>query len=404
VQGSLRKIVKCLSANQLAAEELEKVMEIFCGNFVELMIPLDAETLQKSFISLLSSLAAVEDEVAEKFAGFLSEAVFACGSSALHNAYSSALSDSLDSKDSRLNEIAVKAGFRAQPAAMSREKRETVLDQLARLSSAGSSDMVGSLGVMVSLMEVPNASAKISTDGAVLFDIAGQLQKRGSQSRSVLQSLQLLSQRTLGHIIPNQTQAQSRAFLGEYQKRLNSMTQGTKTIPPVGLAILRATVLEQKDAQLLSVKQYVTLLKKCLTEDGDDVDSTASFEDVLDAFDELFPALLVDATLLKATTAWLRTWIQDNADLESFMVSSNSVSVEVAEYVARLHKLMAKYKLYPDVQWLVTLTARVLRESISDMLERSLLSTVTEALMPLEVGEKLALVPHTRQTHLDTTR
>ena len=393
VQNGLRKIVKSLSASQLEAEDHIKMME-FCVGFVQLLDQLDTDACRDSLITLLSRLVGLEDDAGERISGLLSQAVSASGSTALHNAYTSALLNSLAlDKESRCQEIAVKAVSHLQPSAMSRERREAILNQLTTLATTSLSDPAGALAAMVQLMHVPNASAKISTDGAVLFDVSSQLQKQGSKSPSVLQSLQHLCQNTLGHIIPNQTQAQSRAFLAEYQKTLNSMTQGSNKVSPVGLALLRATVLEQKDAQLLSVKQYVTLLKKCLTDDGADAEETASFEDVLDALNELFPALLVDANLIKSTTTWLRTWISDNADLESYLASSNSVSIEVAEYVTRLHKLVTKYRLYPDTTWLIRLTAKVLRESIADNVRRSALATLAEALVALETPEKLALVP-----------
>lgn len=394
VQESLRRIVKSLSANSLEVEEHKKVMEVFCGNFIGLMNRLDAKASQKSFVSLLSQCAALEGEVGNNISHSMSEAVFAFGNTVLHNAFSSALSECLERhEDNRLGKVTIEAIHGVQPAAMPRDRREGLLNQMATLSGEEPSSLVERLSVMTTLMALPNATAKVSTDGDVLFDIADQIQKAGFKSRSVLESLQNLCQRTLGHIIPNQTQAQSRAFLAEFQKRLNSMTQGNAKVSPCGLAILRATMLEQKDAQLMSVKQYITLLKKCLADDGSDADEGASFEDVLDAFAELFTTLLTDASLFKTTATWLRTWIKDNADLESYIASSNNVSLEVAEYVARLHKLIGRYKLFPDVPWLVRLTARILREPLSEEAKRSAISTMVEVLVPLETSEKLALVP-----------
>ncbi|KAF2825658.1 hypothetical protein CC86DRAFT_456085 [Ophiobolus disseminans] len=394
VQSSVRKIVKSLSASQLEPEEHMKMLEMFCANFVQLLNHLGAEASRESFITLLSKLTTFDDVVAEQITRSLPWAVFEMGNSDLNNAYSSAVSSILGpGEGGRLNQIAIMATISLRPTAMSREKREAILDLLTNLSSTGFSDLAGLLSSMNQFMDIPNASAKISTNGAVFYEIADQLQKQGLRSRRVLQSLQHLCQKTLGHIIPNQTQAQSRAFLADYQKRLNSMTQAPGQVSPVGLALLRATILEQKDAQLLSVKQYVALLKKCLMDEDADVDNAASFEEVLDAFVELFPALLADPNLLKTTTAWLRTWINENADLESFIASSNSVSTEVAGYVALLHKLVAKYKLYPDTQWLVVLTIRLLRESIADEALRAARLAVTETLVSLETADKQALVP-----------
>jgi nucleolar pre-ribosomal-associated protein 2 len=393
VRNSLGSVIQNLSPDRLEGPEYTTVMEIFCANFAQLLSLMDAPTSQESLTAILARLSAFEQNVGDIIDGSLSQAIFSRGSSALHNAYTSALSDALGQNDDRrLHQVAIQALRQVQPSAMSRERREVLLDRASILSSA-SPPPVDLLSLMVQLMEVPNASAKISIDGATIFDIAVQVQKWGVPSPTLLQQLQSLCQKLLGHIIPNQSQAQSRAFLGEYQKKLNTLTEGKKKVSSTSLAILRATILEQKDSQLLSLKQYVGLLKQCLTDDGTDGNDTALFEDVLDAFNELFPALLGDPTLLKTTTAWLRTWTDENADLESYVNSSQPGSIEVAEYVARLHKLVAKYRLYPDAKWLVALTVKLLCGPLADDAKRATLATLTEALTPFEIADKLSLIP-----------
>jgi nucleolar pre-ribosomal-associated protein 2 len=393
VRNGLSKAIQNLSASRLEASEYTNMVEIFCANFVQLLGHLDAPTSQESLLAILTKLSLFEDNVGDNIVTYLSQSVFSQGNSSLHSAYTLALSDALgQNDDSHSHHVIVEALRQVQPSALSREKREAILDRLSALISA-SPHLVESLSLMVQLMEVPNASAKISIDGAVVFDIAAQVQKQGLPSPALLQQLQSLCQKVLGHIIPNQSQAQSRAFLGEYQKKLNTLTEGKKKVSSASLAILRATVLEQKDSLLLSLKQYVGLLKQCLTDDGTDANDTASFEDVMDAFIELFPALLADPTLLKTTTAWLRNWINENADLESYVNSSQTGSVEVAEFVARLHRLVAKYRLYPDTKWLVALTVKLLCGPLPAELKRIALTTTTEALTPLETAEKLSLVP-----------
>ncbi|KAF2031216.1 hypothetical protein EK21DRAFT_111252 [Setomelanomma holmii] len=392
VATSIRKVVKSLSTSRLEMTEHKKMVDIFCANYVQLLSLLDAEAAQTSLLAMLSRLSAFIEEAGECVSS-LSQAVFGRGSSTLHTAYASALADALDqSEDPRKCDVAVKAFLDIQPAALSREKREAILDRLTFLLGAAS-EPTGLLSVMVQLMQVPNASAKISTDGTVLFDIASQLQKDGVRSRSALEQLRRLCQLTLGHIIPNQTQAQSRAFLGDYQKKLNTLTKGTKKASATALAILRATILEQKDAQLLSVKHYLAVLKQCLTDDGSNGEDTAQLDDVLDAFQELPPAVLGDATNFNATATWLRAWINDNADLESYIASRGTVSTEVANYVAQLHAVSGKFKLYADVKWLVALTIKVCREQVADKVKRSALARLTERLVASESSEKLSLLP-----------
>lgn len=394
VQNALRNIVKSLSASQLEGKELAKTTEQFCANFVQLLSHLDAQTARESILTMLSRLSTFDEDARDHISGSLSQAVFMEGTSALHDAYCAALSDALGNEDNTgLHQVVLCGLLHIQPVALVRERREAILDRLSALWTTSPVDAVKMLSTMVQLMATPNASAKISIDGGIVFDIALQVQKQGLNSRTILQQLQTLCQRTLGHIVPNQSQAQSRAFLGEYQKRLNSLTQGARKVSPTGLAMLRATILEQKDSQLLSVKQYTSLLKQCLTDDGTDGADTASFEDVLDAFDEMSRVLLGDPTSLKATTTWLRTWVKENADLDSYVTSNQPGSVEVAEYVARLHKLVARYRLYPDPTWLVALTMKLLRGPLPDEQKSSVLAIITEVLTPLETGEKLSLVP-----------
>jgi nucleolar pre-ribosomal-associated protein 2 len=394
VQDTTREILKSLSASQLEAKELAETMTQFCANFVQLLGDLDAQAARQSILTMLIRLSTFDEDSRDSISGSLSQAVFTEGNLALHDAYCAALSDALDNEDnSDLRQVVLSSLLQIQPTALARERRKAILDRMSTLWTAGPREALGIFSAIVQLMEVPNASAKISTDGGIIFDIALQIQKQGLNSRTILQQLQLLCQRTLAHIVPNQSQAQSRVFLGEYQKRLNSLTQGAKKVSPTGLAMLRATILEQKDSQLLGVKQHITLLKQCLTDDGTDGTDTASFEDVLDAFDELSPALLGDTTSLKATTSWLRTWIKENADLDSYITSSQSGSVEVAQYVARLHKLVARYRLYPDSKWLVALTKKLLCSPLPDEQQKLVLVSIAEVLTPLETSEKLSLVP-----------
>ncbi|KAH3913270.1 hypothetical protein HBH56_113840 [Parastagonospora nodorum] len=393
VQEALRRVMKSFYASQLNESELSRTAEQFCACFVQLLSHLDAQVARDSILTMFNRLSIPNGNIHDHISGLLAQAVFAHDSSALHNAYSYALSDALQEGDSDpLHRIAVHDLLHIRPSALPRDKREAILDRLSVLLTLGTVVPDDLLSAMAQLMVIPNASARLSTDGAVIFDIALQLQQRGAISSTALQQLQLLCQRMLAHIIPNQSQAQSRALLGEYQKKLNTLTQATKKVSPTGLAILRATILEQKDSQLLSVKQYVSLLKQCLADDGTDGKDTASFEHVLDAFEELSSTLLGDSASLKATTSWLRAWVKDNADLDSYITSSQLGSIEVADYVARLHRLVAKYRLYSDVKWFVALTVKMLCGPLADEQKRKALATTLEVFAPLERAEKLSIV------------
>ncbi|KAH8702774.1 Urb2/Npa2 family-domain-containing protein [Phaeosphaeriaceae sp. PMI808] len=392
VEKCLHKIVENFSNYHLESQEQKKTVEVFCVNFVQLLSHLDAQVSRESFLTILAKLATLDGN--DAICGYLTQAVFEQGNSILHQLYASALSDTLSQDDEhRLHDVAVKALLHIQPSALSREKREAILDRLSALLSKGSPDAVGLLAGMVRLMEVPNASAAVSSNGAVIFNIAAQLQRQRPRSHTLLQQLQRLCQMTLGHIIPNQNQSKNRALLGEYQKGLDKLAKDSSIVSATGLAILRATILEQKDSQLLSIKHYVSLLKQCLTDDSLDTEDSASLVDILDAFNELGPTLLGDAALFNATATWLRKWSYNYANLESYISSTTSSTREGLKCIAQLHTLLTRYKLYPNAKWLVTLTVKVARESVADEAKRSMLVTLTDILTPFETTEKLDLVP-----------
>ncbi|KAH7067615.1 Urb2/Npa2 family-domain-containing protein [Paraphoma chrysanthemicola] len=395
IRNSVRKIVKSLCLSRLEAPEHAKMVNIFCTDYAQLLSLLEADAAQSSLVAMLSRLSSLdEDEDEGDSVGSLTQAIFGCESVTLQNVYATVVSDTLSQgKDLTLRDLVVRSFNDMQPTALSRERREVILDRLTELLRIGSSDAACLMSVMIRFMQIPNATAKISTDGSVFFEIGDQLQKDGVTSRPSLQQFRLLCQVTLAHIISNQSQAQSRAFLGDFQRKLHGLTKSTSKVSATALAILRATLSEQKDAQLLSIKHYLTVIKQCLTDDGSDQEGTACLEDVLEAFSELPIAILEDATLFKTTAAWLKAWINDNADLESYIASRRQVSVEVANYVAQLHGIVAKYRIYPNIEWLIALTIRLAHESLADEVKRATLANLTATFRFMDTTEKLQLVP-----------
>ncbi|KAH7083620.1 Urb2/Npa2 family-domain-containing protein [Paraphoma chrysanthemicola] len=394
IRNSVRKIVKSLSLSRLEASEHAKMVNIFCTDYAQLLGLLEADAARSSLVAMLSRLSRLSSLDEGDSPGSLSQAIFGCESVTLQNVYATALSDTLGQReDVGLRDLVVRSFNDMQPTALSRERREVILDRLTELLCTGSSGSACLMSVMLRFMQIPNATAKISTDGSVFFEIGDQLQRDGATSRPSLQQFRLLCQVTLAHIISNQSQAQSRAFLGDFQRKLHGLTKSTSKVSATALAILRATLLEQKDAQLLSTKHYLTVLKQCLTDDGPDNEGNACLEDVLEAFSELPTAILEDATLFKTTATWLKAWINDNADLESYVTSRRQVSVEVANYVAQLHSIVAKYRIYPNIEWLIALTIRLAHESLANEVKRATLANLTATFRFMDTAEKLQLVP-----------
>jgi nucleolar pre-ribosomal-associated protein 2 len=402
VQTSLQSITKSLSTSQLEPEDHVKMIEIFSTFFTQLVGNQDSEAAKDSFLTLLSMLSKFEDDVGDRIGHALS-CVSESDNSALQGAYIAALSEALDHNDNdRMQEIAINAFVRVRPSALSRETRESILNRLTKLLCLGPHNATGLLSAMEQLMAIPNASATISTDGGIVFDIVDQLDAHNMRCDTVTQQLQRLVQKLLEHIVPNSSQVQSRVFMADFMKRLNSIVTKPAKCSAAKLAILRATILEQKDTQLLSVKQYVELLKQSLTEDTSP-EGSASLEDVFDSFNELPLHVLQEANLFESTRDWLQTWINDNADLDSYLSLSGPTPLELAEYIARLHTTVAKYKLYPSVRWLIDLTRKVVREHITEMVKMKAYQSVANSLASLSTAEKLDLVPFLTdvQTPLD---
>jgi nucleolar pre-ribosomal-associated protein 2 len=250
----------------------------------------------------------------------------------------------------------------------------------------GQTDAVALLSVMAHLQEVPNATAKVSTDAAVIFTVAEQLHRQHRETETALQLLRLVVQRTLDHIIPNQSQSQNKEFFIDYAGRLLSIAKATNQCSLARLSILRATSVAQKQNSLLHIERYVDLLKQCLSSED-----MALLQGSLDALNELSINDLKEVKHFTRVQAWLRTWIKDAIDLDQYTDLSVHIPGEVVEYVARVYTLVAKYELYRDTKWLICVALTVLRGS-SVSVQDAVYTTLRNTLGPLAFYEKLDLV------------
>ncbi|OSS44705.1 hypothetical protein B5807_10504 [Epicoccum nigrum] len=391
IRPSLHKILQILTSGELDSTEHVRMVEFFCADFVQLFGHLSAEQCQHSLQQLLAAVSSLHEGARIAAVQSLSRAIFEQGSSSLQDAYTAALLKVVDSDDAQAQHLAITSLYSVRAPAISREKREAVLDALTKMIIAGPQDAPSVLSIMVQLMEASNATAKISTDGAVLFEIAAELQKSGSVASATLHLLQQLVQLTLSHVVSNQSQSQNMIYLGKFKGKLESITGKGKQCSAANLAILRAVVAVQKQNALLQPKQFVSVLKTSLTSESS-ASGSASLQEVLGAFNELSATALAEAKLLDSTQAWLRTWVNDNADLESYIVTGGQGSLEVAEYVACLHTTVAKYKLYPNIQWLVKLTLQCFREPVSEQRKIATTSAMKDVFTQLPTFAKLDLV------------
>lgn len=391
IRPTVDKVLLVLSSGGLDSIEHAKMIDFFCTDFIQIFGQLAAEQSQRSLRQLLTAVLRLKVDAGVVAIQSLSQAIFEQGSSTLQELYVTSLLELAKSADAHAKRLALTSLHSARPSAISREKRETVLDCLTEMALASSKDLPTVLSIMVQLMDASNATAKVSSDGAVLFEIAQQLRQSDPESSASLQLFGQLAQLTLGQIVSNQSQSQNMIYLGKFKGKLDSITGKGKQCSAATLAILRAVFAVQKQNSLLQPKQYVSVLKTCLISDSSSLDSP-SLQDVIDAFNELPTATLAEAKLLDSTQSWLRTWINENADLESYMITGGQGSLELAEYVARLHTTVAKYKLYSNTQWLVSFTLRCLRERVPDSRKATTISTTKDVFAQLPIFEKLDLV------------
>ncbi|KAH9871335.1 hypothetical protein IAQ61_005514 [Plenodomus lingam] len=391
IQATLSRITTTLSGKQLDAPEHAKAIEFFCTYFIGLFGYLDASECVELLQSVLSMLAKVDDRVQSNLLNSLSHSIINEGNASLKKAYYSTLANSLSKSDGKQQELAVKAMSYIHPAAFSREQREAILNQVIDLICNNSSTSTGFMSIATHLMETPNATAKISTDSSVIFEVAERLHQHGNESPASLQLLRQLVESILVHMIPNEKQSQNKTFLKGFAEKVDQIATASKKCSAARLSILRATIHAQKQSKLLDPLQYVELLKHCLT-DGDG-DETASLQEILDAFNDLPSATLQALNIYDTTRAWLRIWVNDNSDLDSYIASSGESSTELAKYVARLHTTVARFRLYPKVTWFMSLTLRILREPLTDGVKASTYDAVKDALTSLPLAEKLDLIP-----------
>ncbi len=394
IQKSVGEVLKGISSDMLEKKEHVRILECFCADFITLLACQDADTCRESLIVVLSKLSKLDDDTSDLICNALSVSITTRGSSTLRDAFSTALSEALGlDRDHDLHAQATKALLYSNPLAISRDQREKLLDLLIEHLNLEQSSTALLLSVMVHLQQVPNATAKISSDGTTLFNIAEQINHRRSENPIVLQLLRRLVESTLSHIMSNESQAQNKSFLQVFTNKVNEIVKAPNACSSARLSLLRAVHSTQKSTTLLDPAHYVELLKLCLSNDSSTGNKTASLYEVLDAFNELVASILESANILESTQTWLGMWVTENSDVQSYIASSGSSPVELAEYVARLHAMIAKFGLFTNRKRLINLAIRFLQEEISGSMRNTALQMSRESLASLTISDKFALVP-----------
>ena len=388
IRNGLSQVMENLSPKQLGHEEHGKMMEVLCAFFVNLLEPLDEDACRSAIYGILSRLPSLGKTVSDLICKSLSESIAEGGSSSTQSAYCAALLTALGKHaEGNIYPAATEAILHIHPSALSREQRRSILDRTTELLNSGRTNAVALLSVMAHLQQVPNASARVSTDASVIFDVAEQLHQQHSETDTALQLLRELVRRTLDHILPNQNQAQNKEFFIEFTGKLLSITKATDQCSLARLSILRATSSAQKQSTLLHIERYVDLLKKLMG--SPDI---TTLQGSLDAFSDLSIPALKEAKLFDGMQNWLRTWVKDAVELDGYVDADVRIPPEVVEYVARVFNLVTKFELYSDATWLVRLALTLVRGSPVPV-QDAVYATLREVLSLKPFQEKLDLIP-----------
>ncbi|KAJ4290344.1 hypothetical protein N0V90_010560 [Kalmusia sp. IMI 367209] len=386
IEKRLRKTLKALSPSQLGARELKEMVELFCAEYAHLLGSFEQDTAQVMLSGLLETVSAFEEVTRNLLVESLADTVFTKGNSLLKAAFFTALLNGLEQDAEDLRASSVCAFLRVPPSSLSREQREDALNKLLVLLMSSPQVATALLNIMVHLMEIPNATSKISSDGSAYFDIAQALHEAGIESPPILQLLQSLVQSTLGHLIPNKDQAQNKIFFDKFGSKISSSLKKPKTCSTAKIAVLRATLLATYESEaLLPLDQYLDFLSTALNK------GSASHEFVLEAYNHVpLKALKKNGDIFGTAQASLRKWMSPKlafSDAEDVIVESFSVQAWPAVFEA-----IAKYQLYPNTKWLLRVSSQLLRQNLVNQGTSSILECVRETLLPLETSAKLSLV------------
>ncbi|CAI6340706.1 unnamed protein product [Periconia digitata] len=341
ITKSLRRALKFLSSKDIEQQDLVSVLEIFCAEYVLLLEHFDPDARLDLFAALFATLPKLTDESARPIVTSLSEPVFTLGSQSLQTTCITALLSSFAEDNDELLPFALDSLQHVVPSSIPREQRESILDGLLSLlvSETHSQNACTMLSIMVNLMEVANATAKVSSNGSTLFDLAQNIQQNNIANPLTLELLQSLTRLTLVHILPNKDQSQNKLYLEAYMDCANTALKKGRKTSSAALAVLQGSFLANiKGAELVSVDSYVKLLIACL--EGDFVPTAQ----VMEAFKNIPAKFLMDhPRSVKAAQSILRTW--QSSSIGSGLIPE-SATEEPIQFWPAFHGVLGPYQVF----------------------------------------------------------
>jgi nucleolar pre-ribosomal-associated protein 2 len=391
IQKRLRRAFKSLSPDHLEIKELTYMLEIFCADYVHLLEAFEPDVCRTLFCSLLSTISKLEETDAKNIVAALSQSVFTHGGSSLQTSYTSMLPEAGAHQVEHLHTLVATSLLQITPSSISRELREAILDNILIKLISRPRKVDTLLSIMVLLMEVPNATAQISSDGDALFNLAQSLHEAELVTSASLQLLQSLTQLTLSHIVPNKDQTQNMRFLEDYTAEITSATKKTQNCFLSRFALLRGTFLAApKENELFPIDRYFAFLVACLE------DEAISAEYILKAFNDIPLSFLEDNSKAygKAQVAlrkWTTSKLSSNGELSSLDVTT--FATLPIKFWPILHGAIGRYQLCANDQSYLTFSSDLLRQSLPAEDKATVLNSVQETFDSLTTERKLALLP-----------
>ncbi|KAF2809109.1 uncharacterized protein BDZ99DRAFT_521569 [Mytilinidion resinicola] len=296
--------------------------------------------------------------------------------------------------------------------ALSRNQREKILDRTQAIlltGDASKEQVLRHLALMIRLMELPNATAKISTDPYGLEKIAEVLNTEEFEaSPEVTEAFRLLARLTLHHILSEPGQKHSQEYLKRLEGMLSnlsveshSFTLQVMLFVDGLMSVLRAgkytaeTGIYDEVARTCIKYCAINLIvsrKSGLLDLKDPKDPKEEYfmvgiETVLDLLSEV-PVHLAEreAELYKKVKNVVREWLAP-------YMSSNPVHIPAdlasANYWISIHKLAARLQMCNGVGEFIQLSRVVLRLDLSARQAQSVVDLVKEAFLSFDTPTML---------------
>ncbi|KAF2705974.1 hypothetical protein K504DRAFT_439390 [Pleomassaria siparia CBS 279.74] len=400
VQDCIRKVLKMISGTRLELVDLRHVVEIFCTDYPHLLEALEPEACEKALLSLLYRLAEMNEQLGTQIADALSDAIFGLRNTTLQATYSAALLSAVDeTNDNEILRVIIDNAFlRIHPSALHRDRREAILNKMTEIIMTSPRNVDQLLSIMCHFMEIPNATAKVSSDGSLLFDLAENLQEKKLELPLTMRLFQDFVRLTLSHILPNKNQAQNKRFLETFEAKLSTTTYDAGKRTAGKLAIMRATFMAQKENDVLPAKLYITYLLAALH------DEAVSRDYVVDAFNEIpSVALREKGDSYNIAKDVMRTHVYVEVDLKKLLSSNGdeAIAARPTKYWVRLHTTLGSFGLYSDPTWFVEFSLRILQEKMTEVEQATIMRSFAAAVSAMDNATRLSLVQ--RLVHSEST-